>query len=345
MKTTINQLYPDIWLQVFQYFNANELFFSLMHITEMADEVLFNLNYQFRARGLVIDEHIRNLPKKLSLSQLISLELHQESYIDIIEQCPELRALKLIGQPEWAISLLKNVAYSIVGLEQLVVVVPGVGLLYDLLTTIASLPSLYRLEIHADQWEERLKIDFPFLAQTKIEQFILHSCSLITWKDLSYMLPALANVRFLDFTMFSYKETSIYSFAFLKLRCISLILVDVSFKQIIQLVMTTPSLRKIKLNGIVDSEGFVINHKWLELFEFCPSLASVIVNLSLEQDINFFYSSIFEIALNEVGLSLKCTDNDCEYYLDERNNNHWWTLSGIIIKRHGQVVKKHYMTC
>ena len=39
MRTTIDQLYPDIWQQIFEYFNAIELFFSLMHITKEADEV------------------------------------------------------------------------------------------------------------------------------------------------------------------------------------------------------------------------------------------------------------------------------------------------------------------
>ncbi|CAF2064755.1 unnamed protein product [Rotaria magnacalcarata] len=345
MKTTINKLYPDIWLQIFEYFNVNDLFFSLMNVTEVADEVLFNSNHRFRLRGLVIDVHNRTLPKKLLLCQLISLELNQESYIDIVGQCSELRALKLVGQLEWTISLLKNVAHSIVRLEQLVVIASGIDLLYDLLATIVSFPSLYRLEIHADQLEQRLKTSFSFLSQTKVEQFILQSCSLITWSDLSYMLPALLNIRFLELTMFSYNNTSMYSFAFLKLRCISLILVDASFKQISQLVMTTPSLTKIKLSGIVDSEEFIINHKWLELFESCPSLASAIVHLSLQQDINFFYSSIFEIALNEIGLNLQCVDNDCEYYLDEKSCNRWWSLSGIIIKRHGQVVKKPQTTC
>lgn len=344
MKTTVSQLYPDIWLQIFEYFNANEIFFSLMHVTKAADEVLFNLNHRFRVRGLVIDAHIRTILKNLLLYQLISLELHQESYINIIEQCLELRALKLVGQPEWVISLLENVAHCIVKLEQLVIVVPGVGSLCDLLASIALLPSLYRIEIRADELEETLKGGFSFPTHTKIKQFILHSCSLITWNDLSCMLPGLANIRFLDLTVFPYNENSFYSFAFLKLRCISLRLVDVSFDEIIHLIMATPSLTKLKLNGIVYSEGFVINHKWLELFESCSSLATVIVNVSLEQDINSFFSQMFQIALSEINLNLKCTDDDSEYYLDERNNRRWWNLSGIIIKQHGQVAMKHQMT-
>ncbi|CAF4124306.1 unnamed protein product, partial [Adineta steineri] len=189
MRTTIDQLYPDIWLQVFEYFNALELCFSLMHITKQADDVLFNINHRFRLRELVLDTHVRILPEELLLNHVISLELHQNSHLDNIQQCLELRSLKLIGHPQWIISILRKISQVNSKLEQLSLVVPGIGLLHNLFASIAPLLSLRRLEIYGDQLEERIKNGTSFLTQTKIERFILHSCSPMSWNDLSSMLP------------------------------------------------------------------------------------------------------------------------------------------------------------
>ncbi|CAF1548564.1 unnamed protein product [Adineta steineri] len=190
MRTTIDQLYPDIWQQVFEYFNALELCFSLMHITKQADDVLFNINHRFCSRGLVLDTHVRILPEQLLLHRVISLELHQNNQLDNIQQCLELRSLKLIGHSEWIISILRKISQVNSSLEQLTLVVPGIGLLYNLFASIAPLLSLRRLEIYGDQLEERIINGTSFLKQTKIEYFILHSCSPMSWNDLSSMLPA-----------------------------------------------------------------------------------------------------------------------------------------------------------
>jgi hypothetical protein len=334
VRTTVDQLYPDIWQQVFEYFNAVELFNSLVHVTIAADEVLFNRNHHFRLRGLVVDVSLQTLPEKLPLNQVVSLELHEENCLDIIEQCSEVRSLKLIGQPEWVICLLRKVSYVNMKLEQLVLVVPGIGSLYDLLTSITSLFSLRRLAIYANQLEEKIKPGALSVAQTKIEHFSLHSCSSISWNELSYMLPALSNIHFLDITLFHDNKDSFSWFTFPKLRYICLILIEVPFEWIIQLVKTMPSLIKLKLNGLIDAEGFVINYKWLDLFESCPTLDIVTVNLSLEQNTNFFPIDMIQTSLREVNLNLICMNDDCEHYSDERNQHRWWILSGIITKQH-----------
>lgn len=142
MRTTIHQLYTDIWQQIFQYFNAIELFFSLVNITREADDVLFNRNHHFWLQGLVLDVHVRTLPEKLLLSQVISLELHQKSCFNNIQQCLELRSLKLVGHPQWIICLLTKISHVNTKLEQLSLVVPGIGLLHNLLATISPLLSL-----------------------------------------------------------------------------------------------------------------------------------------------------------------------------------------------------------
>ena len=341
MRTTIDQLYPDIWQQIFEYFNAIELFFSLMHITREADEVLFNINHHFCLRGLVLDVDVRTLPEALLLNQVISLELHQKNHLDNIQQCLELRALKLIGHPQWIICLLGKISQVNLKLEQLTLVVPGIGLLHNLLACIPLLLSLRRLEIYGDESEERIKNGTSFLAQTKIEKFILHSCSSVSWNDLSYMLPGLSNICSLDITLLRFSKNSLCSFNFPKLRSVSLILLEVPFDCIIQLVTTMPSLVKLKLNGLVDADGFVINNKWLHLFEFCSSLLKVTVSLSLEQDTNSCYNELIQTILHEINLSLRCIDNDCEYYFDRRDQYQWWNLSGIIIKQDGHIKGKH----
>lgn len=341
MKTTLDQLYPDIWQQVFEYFNANELFVTLMHVTRATDEVLFNRNHHFRLRGLVVDANIEAVLEKLSLDQVISLELHQDSRLNIIEHCPELRSLKLIGRTEWVISLLRQISYADMKLEQLIVIVPGIGSLYDLLTSATSLFSLRRLAIHANELEEKVAAEALPLTQTTIEQFILHSCSSISWDELSYMLAGLSNVCFLDITLLHDNMDSICWFNFPKIRYICLRLVEASFESIIQIVKTMPSLVKLKLKGLVGGEGFIIDHKWLSLFESCSSLAIVQVNVSVEKDTHYFCSDMIEEALREINLNLRCIDDDYEYYSDKRNEHRWWNLSGIITKQYGRVVKNH----
>lgn len=332
IRTTIDQLYADIWQQIFEYFNAIELFFSLIHITMEADNVLLNRNSHLFLRRLVLDVQVRTLPENLFLDRVISVQLHQENCLNNIQQCLKLRSLKLVGDSEWIICLLEKISHVNMKLEQLMLVVPGIGLLHNLLASISPLLSLRRLEICGDELEEKIKHGTSFLSQTKIEQFILHSCSSVRWNDLLCMLPAMSNIRFLDITLHCLDKNSFCSFIFPKLRSVSLMLLEIPFDCIIQLVTTTPALAKLKLNGLVDAEGFVINNRWLYLFEFCPSLFKVIVSLSLESGINSSYNELIQTDLHEINLNLKCINDECEYYLDETDQHRWWNLSGTIIK-------------
>jgi len=332
MKTTVEQLCSDIWQQIFEYFNPIELFYSLVHVTTAADEVLFNRSHRLRLQKLIVDADIDTLPEKLPLNQILSLVLHQQSCLDIIEQCSEVRSLKLIGQSQWVIHVLKKVLYVGMKLDQLILFVPGIGSLYDLLDCITTLFSLRRLSIYANESEEKIKSRVLSMTETEIEHFSLYSCSSISWNELSYMLPVLSNIRFLDITLFHDNKDSFSWFSFPKLCYISLKILEVPFEWIIQIVKTMPSLIKLKLNGLIDVEGFIINHKWLDLFESCPTLGTVTVNLSLEQDTNFFPIDIVQTSLREVNLNLICMDVDCEYFSDGRNQHRWWILSGIITK-------------
>ena len=102
-----------------------------------------------------------------------------------------------------------------------------------------------------------------------------------------------------------------------------------------------PSLEKLKLNGLVNADGFVINSKWLNLFEFCSSLAKVTVNVSLEQDTHFYYNELIQEVLREINLDLRSMDDDCEHYLNEINQHRRWNLSGIFIKQNRHIKGKN----
>lgn len=337
ITTTIDQLYPDIWYQVFEYFSAMELFFSLLHVTVAADQVLLDNHSHFTFQGLLVDVSVQTLPEKLSLSRLISLELHEESSLDIIERCSTLRSLKLIGQSEWVLCLLRRVLKKEIKLERLMLVVPGVGSLHQILALAESIFSLRRLEIYANEFEEKIQTDTLQLIQTKIEQFIFHSCSSNNWSDYLYLLRNMSNIHLLDISLFQEKKDFVCSFSFPKLRYVRLTLVEVSFEWIIHFVKITPLLRILRLHGLVDSEGFVVRHKWISLFELCASLNSIIVNVSLEQDTNSFRSEIIQTALREINLHLTCLDDDNSCYLTEENRERWWSLSGTINKYHSHI--------
>ncbi|CAF1566925.1 unnamed protein product [Adineta ricciae] len=336
--TTIHNLYTDIWQEIFQYFNALEILYSFTHLTDATDALLSNEHYRLYLRGLVVDRCTRRLPEKRFLTRIVSLELHENKHVDDIRPCSEIRSLKLIGNTQWIINVLTKATHTVSNLEQLILIIPGVGLLYDLLTCTSTFLSLRRLAIYAEDEEERVKTSTSLFRETEIEQFTLHSCSSIAWYNLAHMSRHFQNVRFLDITLFKVNRNPDILYGFPKLRSISLTLVEVPFDSIIQFVATTPALMKIRLNGLANDQGYVINNKWRDLFQPCPSLIKVTVNLSLEQDMNSFYNHIIQTALQEFNLVLKCLDG--EGCCDGAGQRHWWNLSGIIIKKDQYMRKK-----
>ena len=151
----------------------------------------------------------------------------------------------------------------------------------------------------------------------------------------------MSNIRFQDITLLRLSKNPFCSYIFPKLRSVSLILIEIPYNCIIQLVTTMPSLVKLKLNGLVNADGFVINNKRLNLFEFCSSLAKVTVNVSLEQDTYFYYNELIQEALRKINLDLRSMDDDCEHYLNEIDQHRWWNLSGIIVKQDRHIKGKN----
>ena len=113
----------------------------------------------------------------------------------------------------------------------------------------------------------------------------------------------------------------------------SLGLPEASFSWIIQLVTIIPFLVKLKLTGLVDSDGFVTNQSWSCLFESSPNLLRIFVSVSLEQGEESYQCNQIQTPLRALNLSLKSdgTDDDCDSYYGKINR--WWTLKGVIIKQ------------
>ncbi|CAF5185950.1 unnamed protein product, partial [Rotaria magnacalcarata] len=117
------------------------------------------------------------------------------------------------------------------------------------------------------------------------------------------------------------------------LRTLSLGLLEVSFNWIIQLVATTPCLIKLKLTGLVDADGFVVNQKWIHLFESTSRLLRIFVNVSLQQSKELYHCGKIRAPLCALNQNLVCSgdDNDCNLYYGKVNR--WWNLRGMIIKQ------------
>ncbi|CAF4964330.1 unnamed protein product, partial [Rotaria socialis] len=154
----------------------------------------------------------------------------------------------------------------------------------ELLRPILSISSLHRLEIHTDEIVETTKVSTLATIPSYIEQFIFDSDSTVNWNEFSLTLPEFTRIRLLSISLIDRNQKSEPSFIFQNLRTLSLGLLEVSFNWIIQLLTKTPCLVKLKLTGLVDADGFVVNQKLIRLFESAQTLVRIFVNVSLELD-------------------------------------------------------------
>lgn len=331
--STVHDLCSDIWLEIFEYFETIELFTIFPHLTNVVNELLLKNNTHFYARGFLLDADIKNLPEQIPLHRVISLVLHEECLFKIINQCSKLRSLKLIGGMLWVTSIVQDITQKEINLEQLTIVTSRIESLRELLLTISPLSSLRRLEVCSDELEQNDAINKLAVVPSQIEQFILSSSSTIECANLSYMLSYFPNIRLLDIGLIDRHSKTIPLFFLQNLRTLSLSLLEVSFVWITHLLKMQNSLVKLKLTGLVHDEQFIINENWIYLFELTPSLIRIFVNLSLEQDKEFYYFEKFQIRLRALNLQLTCTDDadtdGCPYY---GNGCRWWNLKGLIIK-------------
>ncbi|CAF4196177.1 unnamed protein product, partial [Rotaria magnacalcarata] len=64
-SSTIHDLCPDIWAQIFEYFEIMDLFATFGSITDAVDQVLFNENNRFLLRGLILDASVKYVPESI----------------------------------------------------------------------------------------------------------------------------------------------------------------------------------------------------------------------------------------------------------------------------------------
>ena len=329
MIGSVHDLCSDVWYQIFQFFEITELFIMFEHITGAIDDVLYDESNHFLLRGLTLDINVTNLPKQIPLNRIISLTLHETCSLQIIGHCSELRSLKLIGTTEYIVSMTRKISQKNTKLEQLSVIIPTVGFLSELLTSVSPIISLRRLEICADDLVENGGVYTFCLSSSKIEQLILQSSSTINWNDLSCVLPYLINIRLLSISLIDRNQKSFPSFNFQNLRTLSLGLLEVPFNWIVQLVATIPCLDKLKLSGLIDDEGFVINQKWIHLFEAVPTLVQIFVNVFFEQGRESYHYENIQVTLRALNLNLMCNNDEsgCYSYYEQQR---WWSLKGIV---------------
>ena len=118
------------------------------------------------------------------------------------------------------------------------------------------------------------------------------------------------------------------------LRTISLGLLETSFDWILRLLETLSHTVKLKLTGITQEEGFVINQRWYHLFMSAPNLLRILVNLSIQQADTSYNCEKIQEPLRELNLKLECNNTyDTVCYSYYGPVQHWWTLTGTIYKQ------------
>jgi len=325
-------LCSDIWLEIFEYFETIELFTIFPRLTNRIDELLLTNNEHFYSRGFVLDGDLKFFSEEIPLHRIISLSLHEEFFLKIIDQFSKLRSLKLIGGMIWVTSILEDIIKKEIKLEQLTIVTSRVEALQKFLLRISSIISLRRLEICADELGENDVISKSLLLPSQIEQFILTSSSIIDWNSLLYILPHFSSLLLLNIGLIDRHLKTIPLFFSQNLRTLSLSLLEVSFIWITNLLQTPNSIVNFKLTGLVHDENFIVNENWIRLFELAPSIVRIYVNLSLEQDKKFYYYEKFQTKLRTINLQLTCINDDDDCYQHYGNEHRWWNLKGRMIK-------------
>ncbi|CAF1314398.1 unnamed protein product [Adineta ricciae] len=331
--TTVHHLCSDIWQRISEYFEVKELFNIFAHITSEADQILFGTSNHYQLRGLIMDNNVTDLPPTLNLICIVSLTLYDTCCFEIIQQCMEIRSLKLIGEAKWITSIIRQISQTFYKLEQLAIMISGIGSLLEVLIFVVSITSLRRLEICADHFMEHQNDFSPVMASSNLEQFIINSCNMIDWNDFSYVLPCFVDLHLLSVSLLDDQQKSIPSFNFQNLRSLNIGLREISFNWIVQLVATMPNLAKLKLNGLVNEDGFVINQRWAYLLKSTSSITHIFVNVFLQQDTCSYFSEAIKEKLSAFCLNLTSSDDDMDCSIADENVNRWWNLKGTIIKQ------------
>ena len=197
----------------------------------------------------------------IPLNRVISLTLHENASLKTLEHYSELRSLKLIGEIKWILSIIKRIPPINIKLDQLTIIIPTVKSLSEISMVVLSIRSLRRLEIHTKEYTGGVEV-FPLSTKTNnIEQFILDSSSTIDWNEFSHVLVCLIQSCYLNISLIDHHQQTLPSLFLHNPRTLSIGLLEPSFNYIIKLVTIAPCLKKLKITGLVDADGFVVNQR------------------------------------------------------------------------------------
>jgi hypothetical protein len=155
-RTNIEQLCSDIWLEVLQFLNASEIVQSLVRVTGAVDEVLFGNRYRYLFRELILNAPTPAFFSAIGFDRVLSIHLHQGCALNMVQNFTRIRSLKINGEYQWTLSLLRNITQTEMELKRLCITIPSIGSLRYLLPYIAAFLSLRRLEVYSEQLEEKM---------------------------------------------------------------------------------------------------------------------------------------------------------------------------------------------
>lgn len=301
--------------------------------TNASNAVMYNGNYRCLFRGLTLGPAVAEVPEMIPVNRVISLTLHENTSLKTLEHYSELRSLKLIGKTNWILSIIKSISPINIKLDQLAIITPAVKSLSEILMVVLFICSLRRLEIHTEDYAGSVEVCHLSTKINNIEQFILDSSSTIHWNELSHVLACLIQSRYLNISLIDRHPLTLPSLFLHNLRTLSIRLLEPPFDYIIQLVTIAPCLKKLKITGLVDADGFVLNQRWIRFFETALSLSRIFVNVSLERNDESYHSEEIQAPLRALNLSLECDYDDTDYAMYYGTVERWWSLKGLIIRQ------------
>ena len=321
-------------MQIFEYLDPINLYSTFASTTAVVDQLLFTQTNRYFLRGLKIGFDAVDLPAQIPCNRITSLTLREPADPNIVEQCCQLRFLKLIGTDEWIIDAMRKTIRTNVKLNQLTLEPIEIKSLSNLLSNILRHSSLHRLEIRTDVFEDCESIGSVTMLQNRIERFVIDSCSINNRNRVLCILSKFTGLRSLRMGLIERDPDIVPSLLFHRLHTLHLGLLEMSFAWLVELLVTMPLLTKLKLSGLVEDQDFIAHDRWTGLFQSILTLRQISVNIHLQQAQLSHHSQEIHASLRALNLDLSCNDDDPSFNLEEGQAQRWWHLKGLIVKGH-----------
>ena len=321
-------------MQIFEYLDPINLYSTFASTTAVVDQLLFTQTNRYLLRGLKLGFGAVDLPAQIPFNRITSLTLRESADPNIVEQCCQLRFLKLIGTDEWIIDAMRKTIQTNVKLNQLTLEPIEIKSLSNLLSNILRHSSLHRLEIRTDVFEDCESIGSVTVLENRIEQLVIDSCSINNRNRVLRILSKFTGLRSLRMGLIERDPDIVPSLLFHRLHTLHLGLLEVSFAWLVELLVIMPLLTKLKLSGLVEDQDFIAHDRWTGLFQSTPTLRQISVNIHLQQAQLLHHSQEIHASLRALNLDLSCNDDDPSFNLEEGQAQRWWHLKGLIVKGH-----------